>query len=263
MDENEETRDWSIQEIARLAGTTSRTLRHYGAVGLLEPTRIGPNGYRYYDGSALARLQRILLLRDLGLGIPAIAQVLEGQRDDADALSRHLGWLRQEQHRLDRQVASVQRTITRIREGRDLMAGDMFDGFDHAQYRAEVEERWGAESWERSARWFSEMGEEERSDWLRAQKRLITDWVAASEAGLDPAGTEAEALADRQARWLADIPGTPAESGRPTREYFIGLGEMYVADGRFTVNYGGTSGAEFVRDAMASYARKHLAPSVE
>ena len=29
--------DWSIQEIARLAKTTSRTLRHYGAVGLFEP----------------------------------------------------------------------------------------------------------------------------------------------------------------------------------------------------------------------------------
>ncbi len=50
--------DWSIQDIARLAGTTSRTLRHYGDVGLLEPTRIGSNGYRYYDEQALARLQR-------------------------------------------------------------------------------------------------------------------------------------------------------------------------------------------------------------
>jgi len=34
----EESRDWSIQEIARLAGTTSRTLRHYGDIGLLAPS---------------------------------------------------------------------------------------------------------------------------------------------------------------------------------------------------------------------------------
>ncbi|MDQ1554826.1 MAG: MerR family transcriptional regulator, thiopeptide resistance regulator, partial [Microbacteriaceae bacterium] len=33
--------DWSIQDIARLAGTTSRTLRHYGEIGLLAPTRVG------------------------------------------------------------------------------------------------------------------------------------------------------------------------------------------------------------------------------
>ena len=74
--------DWSIQDIARLAGTTSRTLRHYDDVGLVKPSRIGGNGYRYYDADALVRLQRVLLLRELGLGIPAIGEVLAGQRDD-------------------------------------------------------------------------------------------------------------------------------------------------------------------------------------
>ncbi len=53
--------DWSIQDIARLAGTTSRTLRHYDAIGLLAPSRVAANGYRYYDAPALVRLQRILL----------------------------------------------------------------------------------------------------------------------------------------------------------------------------------------------------------
>ncbi|HSU47497.1 MAG TPA: MerR family transcriptional regulator, partial [Arthrobacter sp.] len=63
-------RDWSIQDVARLAGTTSRTLRHYDDIGLLKPSRVGSNGYRYYDGAALLQLQRILLLRELGLGLP-------------------------------------------------------------------------------------------------------------------------------------------------------------------------------------------------
>ncbi len=69
-------RDWSIQEIARLAGTTSRTLRHYDDIGLLPPSRIAANGYRHYDAAALVRLQRILLLRELGLGLPQIGEVL-------------------------------------------------------------------------------------------------------------------------------------------------------------------------------------------
>ena len=38
----------SIQEVARAAGTTSRTLRHYDAIGLLPPTRVADNGYRWY-----------------------------------------------------------------------------------------------------------------------------------------------------------------------------------------------------------------------
>ena len=75
--------DWSIQEIAKLAGTTSRTLRHYDDIGLLPPTRIGGNGYRYYDDDALVRLQRIMLLRDLGLGLPAIADVLDARVERA------------------------------------------------------------------------------------------------------------------------------------------------------------------------------------
>src|SRR5580692_4109728 len=97
----------SIVDIARLAGTTSRTLRHYGDVGLLEPSRIGSNGYRYYDADALLRLQRILLLRELGLGLPAIGEVLVGHSDSSQALRTHLGWLEQEKERLDRQIASV------------------------------------------------------------------------------------------------------------------------------------------------------------
>src|SRR6188508_3309158 len=106
--------DWSIQDIARLAGTTSRTLRHYDDVGLVTPSRIGDNGYRYYDADALVRLQRVLLLRELGLGLPAIGDILAGQRDDTAALRSHLEWLAHEQQRLGRQMASVERTITEL-----------------------------------------------------------------------------------------------------------------------------------------------------
>ena len=47
------TKERTIQEVARTAGTTSRTLRHYGAIGILSPSRIGANGYRFYDERAL------------------------------------------------------------------------------------------------------------------------------------------------------------------------------------------------------------------
>src|SRR3954465_1406110 len=129
--------DWSIQDIARLAGTTSRTLRHYDDVGLVKPSRIGDNGYRYYDAEALVKLQRVLLLRELGLGIPAITEVLAGQRDDTVALRTHLEWLSQEQERLARQYASVERTLSELEGGGTPMAEKMFEGFDHTQYKDE------------------------------------------------------------------------------------------------------------------------------
>jgi DNA-binding transcriptional MerR regulator len=107
----------SIVDVARLAGTTSRTLRHYGEVGLLEPTRVGANGYRYYDDEALVRLQRILLFRQLGLGIPLIGDVLAGARDDGQALRTHLEVLEEERDRLARQIASVRSTLQKLEEG--------------------------------------------------------------------------------------------------------------------------------------------------
>jgi MerR family transcriptional regulator, thiopeptide resistance regulator len=245
--------DWSIQQIARLAGTTSRTLRHYGDVGLLPPSRVGANGYRYYDAPALVRLQRILLLRDLGLGIPAIAETLEGRADTADALRGHLRELARERDLLDRRIASVEHTIDTLEGGGHPMAEDMFDGFDHTVYKEEVEQRWGAKAYADSDAWWRSMSDAERAEWQARQKRLAADWTDAATRGLDPAGAEAQALAARHAEWLAGIPGTPGYPDGPAPAYLAGLGEMYVADPRFAKNYGGAEGAAFVRDALAAY----------
>jgi DNA-binding transcriptional MerR regulator len=56
----------------------------------LEPSRTGSNGYRYHDERALVRLQRILMLRELGLGLPAIGEVLDQGTDERSALLGHL-----------------------------------------------------------------------------------------------------------------------------------------------------------------------------
>ena len=255
--------DWSIQEIARLAGTTSRALRHYDDIGLLAPSRIAHNGYRHYDQAALVRLQRILLLRELGLGLPQIAQVLENDASEASALETHLAWLRQEQQRLLRQIATVESTITALREGEEMMAENMFDGFDHTRYKDEVEQRWGKKAYADSDRWWRGMSADERSAWQQRVAGLGADWVAAAESGIDPASDEAQDIARRHVEWLTGIPGTPASApGGDVKAYVIGLGEMYVADPRFGANYatgdGGTDGAEFVRDALRVYAEANL-----
>jgi MerR family transcriptional regulator, thiopeptide resistance regulator len=242
--------DWSIHDIARLAGTTSRTLRHYDQIGLLAPSRVGANGYRYYDDAALMRLQRILLLRELGLGLPAIADLLAGNTNDAVALRTHLEWLRAEQQRLGRQITSVTATITAMEGGEQIMAEDMLDGFDHTTYKDEVEQKWGKAAYATSDAWWRSKSAAEKAEWKQLQQQLAADWIAAAERGIDPTGEEAQALAKRHVDWLTAIPGTP---GR-VKQYVTGLGEMYVADERFAANYGGLDGATFVRDALAEYA---------
>src|SRR5690606_1477137 len=128
----------SIHEVTKVTGVTSRTLRHYDDVGLLTPSRTGTNGYRFYDDDALVRLQRILLLRELGLGLEEIGAVLDRETDEAVALRAHLDWIDAERDRLERQRAAVFRTINSLEGGGGVVAKEMFDGFDHSQYKDEV-----------------------------------------------------------------------------------------------------------------------------
>ena len=265
--------EYSIQQVAKAAGTTSRALRHYDSIGLVPPSRIGLNGYRYYDDLALVRLQRVLLLRELGLGLDAIGRVLAAQDSqasgrspgeaEAEILARHLELLRQEQRRIESQIGSVERTIAALAttdahtiddEGAGLMAENMFDGFDHTQYREEVEQRWGADAYAKSDDWWRGLGAEGQADWKRLLAELNGDWARAAQRGEDPASPVAQDLARRHVEWLRGVPHTPASiEGGDLAGYVLGLGEMYVTDERFAANYGGAEGAAFVRDALKAY----------
>jgi DNA-binding transcriptional MerR regulator len=245
--------EWSIQDLARAAGTTSRTLRHYGEIGLLTPSRIGGNGYRYYDQDSLVRLQRILLLRELGLGLPAIAEVLDGQQDTATALRTHLALLEQERRRIERQIESVRTTLRKTEGGEELMAEEVFDGFDHTRYKEEVTQRWGREAYEQGDRWWRSLSDSEKRSFQQRQIDIAADFGRALRAGQAADSDEVQAITRRHVDWLS-------VTTTPTRDYLIGLGEMYVADPRFTANYdvNGVGTAAFVRDAMKVYAERHL-----
>ncbi|UTX54905.1 MerR family transcriptional regulator [Leucobacter aridicollis] len=260
--------EYSIQEIARAAGTTSRTLRHYDALGLVRPTRVGHNGYRYYDDRSLVRLQRVLLLRELGLGLDRIAEVLAAQDAGSDlggtadavafaearVLDAHLGLLEQERARIDRQIGAVRRTIAALttqHEGNGLMEANMFDGFDHTKHKEEVIERWGENAYAKSDSWWRSMSAEQQQGWQDQVAALNADWVTAMNDGEDPTSERAQALAERHAKWLRGVPGAP--TGEAFEHYVRGLGEMYVADERFAANYGGAAGATLVRDALHAY----------
>lgn len=90
---------WSTREVAQLAGTTLRTVRHYHEIGLLEEPERMPNGYKSYRTEHLVRLLEIRRLTRLGLSLSAIGTVLRDaagfddtleavQKDLAEAIAR-------------------------------------------------------------------------------------------------------------------------------------------------------------------------------
>ncbi|GAA2394386.1 TipAS antibiotic-recognition domain-containing protein [Streptomyces glaucosporus] len=248
--------EWSIREIARSAGTTSRTLRHYDAIGLLRPSRVGHGGTRYYDERALLRLQRILLLRELGLGLAAISEAIDGQRDETAALRTHLELLEQERERLGRQIESVRTTLAKLEGGEPLMPDEVLDGFDHTRHKDEVIERWGRDAYEKGDRWWRSLSEDDRKEFMRRQTDIAADFARAHRAGLAPDADEVRAITRRHYEWVA----VGWQGRRPTAESFAGLGRMYTDDPRFAATYDrhGEGTAAFVRDAMIAYAEREL-----
>jgi DNA-binding transcriptional MerR regulator len=104
-----------------MARVSSRTLRHYDHIGLLPPTRAGHT--RWYSRRDLLRLQHILLLRALGLGLDDVAAVLDGGTDEVAALRHHHARLTSEAERLLR-VGRHRREDHRRTTGRHADAGE-------------------------------------------------------------------------------------------------------------------------------------------
>ncbi|HUM28158.1 MAG TPA: MerR family transcriptional regulator, partial [Anaerolineales bacterium] len=68
---------FTVKQLSTLAGVTPRTLHHYDEIGLLKPSRIGENGYRYYGEDALLKLQQILFYRELDIPLDEIKKILD------------------------------------------------------------------------------------------------------------------------------------------------------------------------------------------
>ena len=243
--------EWAIQELARAAGTTSRTLRYYGEIGLLPATRVGANGYRYYDEQALVRLQRILLLRELGMGLSAIGEVLDGQ-EPVPALHDHLQLLQQERDRIERQIASVRCTVRKLERGEELMAQETLDGFDHTRYEDEVVRRWGRPVYASADRWWRSLSDAEKREFQQQGRDIDGGFQEAFAAGEAADGAQAQELAHRQYEWVS----TGWGGRRPSREAFAGLGQLYVDDPRYGM--GNHECAAFIRAAMSRYAERNL-----
>ncbi|MER5684521.1 MerR family transcriptional regulator [Streptomyces sp. NPDC002205] len=71
---------FTIGDFARYGRVSARMLRHYDAIGLLPPDRTDPaTGYRFYGAAQLARLNRIIALKDLGFTLQQVQAVLDDQ----------------------------------------------------------------------------------------------------------------------------------------------------------------------------------------
>lgn len=102
---------FAIGEFARHGRVSVRMLRHYDAIGLLEPVRVDPaTGYRFYDASQLSRLNRIVVLKELGFTLQQVASILNEQVGAAELR----GMLMLRRAELQQQIAIDAARLTQV-----------------------------------------------------------------------------------------------------------------------------------------------------
>ena len=207
----------TVSELARLAGVSVRTLRHYDAIGLLPPGHVAPNGYRYYGRTELLRLQRILLLRELDVPLQAIGRILAEQDDEIAALRDHREQLIQERRRLDAVIGSVDRTLESLSGDESVVDEDFFAGLSAGRSRLQQDltERFGPDvgaSFEAAVRATDGWGREDYERMADEGRRLLLRLAAARERGVPPDSAEALELMELHYQgvydlWQADATG--------------------------------------------------------
>jgi DNA-binding transcriptional MerR regulator len=245
---------YTIKEIADLAGVTTRTLRYYDQLGLLIPAEIGKNGYRYYDQDNLLRLQQVLYFRELDVPLKEIQYLMS--RPDFQLLSsleNHQDALRDQVQRLNRLLATLEKTISSLQGEGNMSEKEFFAGFDETRYEEETRERWGqtpqyAESQRKWSSYTKDQKEEIKAEGGEITVRIVTENPDVSAD--DP-----------------DVQAAVGEYYDYLNKYFYacevgflrGLADMWVQDPRFAVNYERIrkGGADFVREAVHIYCDLH------
>jgi DNA-binding transcriptional MerR regulator len=217
----------TVGETARLTGVSVRTLHYYDEIGLLRPSSTSEGGYRLYDEACLARLQQILFFRELAFPLDEIRRILESPSfNSRRAMERHRELLAMKRERLERLIGLVDHIL----KGDITMDFKPFDAseFCRAQerYAEEAKERWGdSPAYAQSAK---KTGAYTSADWARIHAEMQAVTAALPPAWRRGPLRPAQALVGQ---WQSLITRYFYDC---TDEILIGLGEMYVADERFT-----------------------------
>lgn len=130
-----------VIELARSAGVTAETVRHYTREGLLHPERDPYNGYQRYEDDSLTRLRFIQRARTLGFSLKEIGEIL-GHADHGDSpcpmvrdlLAARLPEIRQ-------RISELEQLATRMENALDNWAG-MPDGAPDGNTICQLIEHW-------------------------------------------------------------------------------------------------------------------------
>ena len=251
--------EYSIQELSRLSGVTTRALRWYDHIGLLKPSRVAESGYRYYGPAEVDRLQDILFYRALGVELAQIKECLDDPSfDRLAALRNHLTALEAERERLEQLIRSVKDTIG-AEERNEIMSDEQkFEAFkmravahNEETYGAEIRAKYGDQEVDEANAAVMNLTQAQYQEWTDLGREIQERLEAAVQAELSPEGEEGKEITALHRQWLT-ITGNRYEPDKHR-----GIAVLYVDDPRFTAYYDRAvpGCARFLRDAVVRWAK--------
>jgi DNA-binding transcriptional MerR regulator len=229
--------DYTINELAKMAGVSTRTLRYYDEIGLLRPRRI-PNGYRVYGRTEVDILQQILFYRELGMTLEETGRLLRTPDYDKEAaLSLHLKALQRRKDQLDKLIDNVTKTIGVLKGETTMTDAEKFEGFkqdlideNEKNYGAEIRAKYGADTVARSNDRLKSMTKEQFDELKALEAETNAKLGEAFRIG-DPDSPQAQEACALHKKWIT------ACWGHYDKEAHMGLVRMYTEDKRFTAYY--------------------------
>ena len=250
--------EYTVNKLTKMSGVSARTLRYYDEIGLLKPARVATSGYRIYGQGQVNTLQQILFYRELDFPLEDIKALLSAPDFDREAaFAHHLSALQNKRERLDKLILNLTRSIAAMKGDSVMSDQEKFEGFkqklideNEQTYGEEVRAKYGDKAVDASNAQLKGLTKAQYDEGGRLRAELEQALKAAVATG-DPAGELAQKACDLHKQWLC------VYSPQYSREYHMGLGEMYVADERFRAYYDKLAAgcAEFLRDAINVYCK--------
>lgn len=237
----------NVKEVANLVGISVRTLHHYDDIGLLKPYKTTDAGYRVYSQDEINLLQHILFFKELGFPLKQIKEIVHDPHfDQAEALHHHRKMLVKKRENIETMIQTIDQTIAHMRGDTPMENKDKFSGFDfrHNPYEQEARERWGNKAVDTSNEKVQEMDATQMETDMNELFKKLAD-IRQEDPDSEVSQKEIE-------KWYILL----NTFGTYSLEAFKGLGDMYVADERFTKNIDqfGDGLATFMCEAMAVFA---------
>lgn len=140
-------KEYTVQQLANIAGVTVRTLHHYDHIGLLKPSSRNAARYRFYGEAELLRLQQILFFRELDFSLEDISRIIDSPGfDPVEALEAHREELKKRVGRLFLLLDTIDKTIRKLKGDKIEMADEeLYGGLSKEQaeaYAEEARQRW-------------------------------------------------------------------------------------------------------------------------